>query len=205
MRIVTIASLVLLAACSAWAQERKLEIGAQVAIAAPGEFDGGDVGVGARLAWKPSALIGVEGEVDVYPAGFPDNGAPFSGSRFEALFGVTLGPRLGIIRPFGRVRPGVLRYAAAPGPIACILIFPPPLSCQLAAGQTLFVMDVGGGVEIDVSRRTSASTSAIGSSAIPSRRQSATTRASASGWPFASSVSRSTNHRGTGDTEILRH
>ena len=154
MRIVTVASLVLLAVCSAWAQERKLEIGAQVAIAAPGEFDGGDVGVGARLAWKPSALVGVEGEVDVYPAGFPDDRTPFSGSRFEALFGVTLGPRLGIIRPFGRVRPGALRYGEAPGPIACILIFPPPLSCQLAAGQTLFVVDVGGGIEIDVSRRT---------------------------------------------------
>ena len=147
-------SLVLLAACSAWAQEQKLEIGGQVAIAAPGEFDGADVGVGARLSWKPSALVGLEGEVDVYPAGFPDNATPFSGSRFEALFGMTLGPRLGIIRPFGRVRPGALRYSGAPGPIACILIFPPPLSCQLAAGQTLFVVDIGGGVEIDVSRRT---------------------------------------------------
>ena len=153
MRIVTIAAFVLLVACSARAQDRKLEVGGQVAIAAPGEFEGSDVGVGARLAWKPSGLLGVEGEFNVYPAEFPGDGAPFSGSRFEALFGVTLGPRLGIVRPFGRIRPGVLRYGEAPEPIACILIFPPPLSCQLAAGQTLFVVDVGGGLEIDVSRR----------------------------------------------------
>jgi hypothetical protein len=154
MRIVGIASLVLLVACGAGAQERTLDVGAQVAIAAPGQFEGGDVGVGARVAWKPSRLVGVEGEVNVYPQGFPDDRAPFSGSRVETLFGVTLGPRLGIIRPFGRVRPAALRYGEAPGPIVCIAIFPPPLSCQLAAGRTLFVVDVGGGVEIDVSRRS---------------------------------------------------
>lgn len=154
MRSVTIAAFVLLAACSAMAQERTLDFGAQVAIAAPGEFDGGDVGIGARLAWRPSGLLGIEGEVDVYPAAFPDDAPPFSGSRVEALFGVTLGPRLGIVRPFARVRPGVLRYGEAPEPIVCIAIFPPPLSCQLAAGKALFVVDIGGGVEVDMSRRT---------------------------------------------------
>ena len=54
--------------------------------------------------------------------------------------------RIGRARLFGRLRPGLLRFGEAPGPIACILIFPPPLSCQLAAGKTLFALDVGAGV-----------------------------------------------------------
>jgi hypothetical protein len=153
MRSVVI-GLVLLTSTSAAAQEQKFELGGQIAIAAPGAFDEGDVGFGARVAWKPASFVGVEAEFDVYPAAFPGDRAPFSGSRFEALFGATVGPSLGIVRPFARFRPGVLRYGEAPEPIVCILIFPPPLSCQLAAGQTLFVMDVGGGIEINVGRRS---------------------------------------------------
>jgi len=34
------------------------------------------------------------------------------------------------------------------------LIYPPPLSCELAAGRTLPVFDVGGGVEVSATRRT---------------------------------------------------
>jgi hypothetical protein len=37
--------------------------------------------------------------------------------------------------------------------VACILIFPPPLSCTLAAGRTVFALDAGGGVELFVGRR----------------------------------------------------
>ena len=51
--------------------------------------------------------------------------------------------------------PGFLRMAEAPEPVACILIFPPPLSCTLAGGRTLFVADVGGGVSVDVTPATS--------------------------------------------------
>ena len=42
----------------------------------------------------------------------------------------------------------------APQPFACILIFPPPLSCTLGAGRTLPAFDLGGGVEVDVAPRT---------------------------------------------------
>jgi hypothetical protein len=55
---------------------------------------------------------------------------------------------LGPVRPFIKARWGALRVAEASAPIACILIFPPPLSCQLAAGDTLAAMDYGGGVEL---------------------------------------------------------
>jgi hypothetical protein len=82
-------------------------------------------------------------------------GTAISSNRVEGLFGVTAGPRLGRWRPFARLRPGFLRIGEAPEPVACILIFPPPLSCTLAGGRTLFALDVGGGVSVDVAPATS--------------------------------------------------
>ncbi len=35
-----------------------------------------------------------------------------------------------------------------------ILIFPPPLSCELASGRTLLAFDIGGGVEMFATRQT---------------------------------------------------
>lgn len=153
MRYLLMVVSLLAAAGEATAQDHRFDLGGQIAIAGVGRFDTSDIGVGARLGWR-TGVVGVEGEVNAYPGEFPDTAAAFSSSRFEALFGVTIGPRLGIVRPFARVRPGVLRYAEAPGPIVCIAIFPPPLSCRLAAGQALAVLDVGGGVEIGTGERT---------------------------------------------------
>ncbi|MBM3820052.1 MAG: hypothetical protein FJW14_13680 [Acidimicrobiia bacterium] len=118
-----------------------------------GEFDATDVGAGARASWHPVPLVGVEGEVSYYPG---DLGGPaaFSGSRVEGLFGATVGPRLGRVRPFAKLRPGFLRVGGAPRPIACIAIFPPPLRCTLAGGRTLVALDAGGGVEWLSSGRT---------------------------------------------------
>ena len=81
----------------------------------------------------------------VYPASFP-NANGFSRSRIEGLFGVTVGPRLPGVRPFARLRPGFLAFRGQS--VVCILIFPPPLSCELARGRTLFALDLGGGVEL---------------------------------------------------------
>ena len=39
-------------------------------------------------------------------------------------------------------------FEEAPGPLACITIFPPPLSCELASGRTLMAFDLGGGVDV---------------------------------------------------------
>jgi hypothetical protein len=39
-------------------------------------------------------------------------------------------------------------------PFACILIFPPPLECSLATGQTMFALDIGGGFEVQATPRT---------------------------------------------------
>ena len=129
------------------------ELAVLLAIAFSGQFDGSDAGVGGRAGWQATRLVGVEAEIVHYPAHFADAPA-FSRSRVEGLFGATIGPRLGRVRPFGRLRPGFLRVQPAPEPIVCIAIFPPPLACELAAGRTLMAFDLGGGVDVSVGERT---------------------------------------------------
>jgi hypothetical protein len=124
--------------------QNRFEVGAHIAVAHSSEFDATDTGIGGRFSWHPSALVGTEAEMTVYPASFP-NANGFSRSRIEGLFGVTVGPRLNRARPFVRLRPGFLAFRGQP--VVCILIFPPPLSCQLG-GRTQFVLDGGGGVEL---------------------------------------------------------
>ena len=141
------------AAAGAQTNDRRFDASVHVASANSGEFDHSDAGVGGRLAWRPSGLIGAEGELTIYPGDFPDE-PPFSRSRVEGLFGVTVGPTLNRFRPFARLRPGFLTYREAPEPFACILIFPPPLACTLAGGDTVFSLDVGGGLEVFTTPRT---------------------------------------------------
>ncbi len=133
--------------------QTRFDAGAQFVSVRSDQFDESEFGVGGRLAWHPVALIGVEAEVTLFPSDFPDARA-FSGRRVEGLFGITVGPRLGSVRPFVRFRPGFVRMSPAPEPFACILIFPPPLACSLAAGQTLAAFDLGGGVEVMATDRT---------------------------------------------------
>ena len=131
---------------------QRLDIGVVVATSTLRELDSHEVGLGARVGWRLTTMVGVEGDVTFFPADVPSDRA-ITASRTEAAAGVTIGPRLGAFRPFGRLRAGVLNMAAAPAPVACIMIFPPPLSCTLAGGRTLFMVDVGGGVELDLSAR----------------------------------------------------
>jgi hypothetical protein len=154
-RVVVASMFVLLCARPSAAQsdadgfEAAIHLGTSVS----SEFEGTDIGVGGRLAWRPTALLGVEGEFTVYPGEFADQRA-FSGGRVEGLFGGTVGPRFGRVRPFARFRPGFVTFRESSEPIACILIFPPPLNCTLAAGRTVFALDIGGGVEWFPSDRT---------------------------------------------------
>lgn len=158
MRVVlssALISLVLLAPqhASAQTQESHFQVGVHLATAMSSEFDKTEVGVGGLFSWRPSGLFGADAEVTFYPSDFADEPA-FSSSRVEGLFGVTVGPRLGVITPFVKFRPGFVRFAEAPEPFACIAIFPPPLACQLAAGHTAFAFDIGGGVEFQTSGST---------------------------------------------------
>jgi hypothetical protein len=134
------------------AQTPAFELGGQLVVVGSGEFDDTDIGIGGRAAWRPRGLFGVESELTVYPTSFPGSRVAFSQGRVESLTGVTVGPRIGRLRLFGKARAGFLRYENA-GPVVCIAIFPPPLSCQLAGGRTLFAADLGGGIEFDYLRR----------------------------------------------------
>jgi hypothetical protein len=131
---------------SAQSDDRFFQVGAQLATIASGEFDSTDIGVGGRLSWLPLSFAGLEVEFTYYPGDFADEPA-FSASRLEGLFGATVGPQFGAVRPFVKVRPGFVSFSEAPEPFGCILIFPPPLNCAMASGPTLFALDVGGGVE----------------------------------------------------------
>jgi hypothetical protein len=133
--------------------QNRFEAGAQIVAAHSSEFDANDIGIGGRFAWRATDLVGAEAEMNVYPRRFPANrSAAFSRDRIEGLFGATVGPRLGSIRPFAKLRPGFVTFRG--NTIACILIFPPPLSCQLAAGRTVFALDIGGGIELFAGPRT---------------------------------------------------
>jgi hypothetical protein len=124
-----------------------IELALLAALAISGPFDATDVGLGGRAGWRMSPTWTLEGEAAWYPADFPDAPA-FSGHRIEALAGAAAGRTFGRLRPFVKMRAGVLRIAEAPRPFACILIFPPPLACALAAGHTAAALDLGGGVEV---------------------------------------------------------
>jgi hypothetical protein len=138
-------------AAFAQADPNRFELGVQVASTTSSQFDATDVGLGGRLSWRPIGLLGLESEINFYPKDFPAQGS-FSRARVEGLFGVTMGPRVGAARPFGKARAGFLSVRGASQPFVCILIFPPPLSCELGAGRTLPAFDVGGGIELLRSR-----------------------------------------------------
>lgn len=130
-----------------------LTVGGQVVTTTAGPFEAVDVGVGGRVSWRLLSILDVEGEADLYPGGFPGTPA-MSRRRMEVYGGVTVGLRLGRVRPFARVRPGLVVWGEAPGPFACIAIYPPPLACVMARGQTTAAFDLGGGVEVGMTSRT---------------------------------------------------
>lgn len=133
--------------------EARLQVGVQFVGVSSDEFDKTDLGVSGGIAWRPVTYLGLEAEMGIYPDEFADAPA-FSRRRVEGLFGVSVGPRLGRIRPFVKVRPGFVAFGESPGPIACIAIFPPPLACALASGETVAAFDLGGGIEVFASDRT---------------------------------------------------
>ncbi len=139
--------------CSNLAAAQSFEGGLHLAASQWSEFDGTDFGLGGRLTWKPTSLIGVDADLSWYPGEFPPDSIPFSDGRFEGLFGLTVGPRIDRIRPFAKVAGGFLQTNGTQERIICIAIFPPPLNCSLAADQTLTVFEFGGGVQIDATDR----------------------------------------------------
>jgi hypothetical protein len=137
--------------CTSAAHAQSFEAGAHVATAKWSEFDDIDIGIGGRLTWKPLPLIGVDADLTWYPS---DQLGAFSRRRFEGLFGVTVGPKINRVRPFAKAAAGFVNVTGTTGAFACIAIFPPPLACALAGGDTLPAYEIGGGVEVDLTPRT---------------------------------------------------
>jgi len=155
-RILFAAALTVIVAAAAFAQpteNRKLEISGQLAVNDLEELETTDVGFGGRLGIRVAPLFTFEGELNLFPSDIPDE-VPVTSLRLEGLFGVKVGPRFDRFSLFGKVRPGFVRFGEAPEPIACILIFPPPLSCVLAEGKTLLALDLGGGIELYPTERS---------------------------------------------------
>jgi len=134
----------------ALAQSDRFELGPQLISVNLSPVDQADFGLGARFSWNPVQLAGLESEINFYPKDLPSE-VPFSRGRIEGLFGATVGPRFGSLRPFAKARAGFLSFRAATEPFACVLIFPPPLSCQLG-DRTLLDYELGGGLELFPSR-----------------------------------------------------
>ena len=95
------------------AAAQRLEVGVQASFVNSSEFDDTATGVGGRVAFYPSSWVGAEAEINLYPGDFPGEGRAFTSSQREGLFGVTVGPRLGWVRPFVRLRPGFVRFSAS--------------------------------------------------------------------------------------------
>jgi hypothetical protein len=129
-------------------RDHRFELLGQFAGVTSNEFSGTDRGFGGLLSWHRLDPLDVEAEVNFYPKNLTVNGrAPFSRGRVEGLIGITVGPLLGHIRPFGTFRTGFVTFRSAPSPLACPAIFPPILSCTLAKGEAVIATVLGGGVE----------------------------------------------------------
>ena len=117
-----------------------------------GEFDAFDAGLGLRGGYRFGRGFALEAEFEHFPGALGGR-VPFTASRTAAR----LRARAGVVGErwgaFAALAPGVLRFASAPEPIACIAVFPPPLECQLAAGRTVPGFGLGGGVELFASKR----------------------------------------------------
>jgi len=135
------------------AQGERFELVGKFVTNGQSEFDQTDLGFGAQFGYRLTPSIALEAEVNIFPGDLTD-AAPFSASRLEGLFGVRAGRQWEKVGVFGKVRPGFLRFGAAPEPFACILIFPPPLTCSLASGGTSLAVDLGGVFELYPSPRS---------------------------------------------------
>ena len=132
----------------AMAQTPAAEIGGHVGVLRLSELDTTDAGVGADAVWHVAPAIAIDGAFTWFPGSDASTGG--LGRRQQrtlGLAGVRTGVTAGTVDLFARARGGFLRFGSQPATV-CILIFPPPLSCQLAAGYTAFAAEVGGGASV---------------------------------------------------------
>jgi len=125
-----------------------VEIGPNVSILRLSELDTTDVGVGVDASWHLMPRLTIDGTLSWFPGGGDDR-ALTDQRRILGLVGARSGITRGRVDFYGRGRVGFLNFADV-GPVPCILIFPAPLSCQLADGYTAFTIDFGGGAIVPI-------------------------------------------------------
>jgi hypothetical protein len=148
-------SLVVIAALSGGApahgEEARWDAGAELAVSRLSSLEETAVGLGLRLSFRAHDWLALDAGATFAPA---DLGAPaFSGSQTELLLGLRVGPRPRPLGGYVALRGGFVRFSDAPGPLACIAIFPPPLSCVVAAGESPLAFQAGAGLEGKVGGR----------------------------------------------------
>jgi hypothetical protein len=127
------------------AQPSRWDASAELNVSQIGSVDEAAVGVGARLSFRVADWLAADGGVIFAPG---DLGEPaFSASQTELLFGLRGGPGPDPLGGFVALRAGLVRFAEAPEPLACIEIYPPPVTCVLAQGEDAFAVQLGAGVE----------------------------------------------------------
>ncbi len=142
----------LLTAGVAGAQEPGFELAAQGAITDRRELEATDVTLGLRLSWRAAPWIAFDGEAMLGPGNLGGE-RPSSGTRTEWLAGLRFGRDLGARGAYGVLRGGVVRFTAPSQPVACILIFPPPLACTIARGDTVPAFEFGAGYQFALNER----------------------------------------------------
>ena len=109
-----------------------------------------DFAVGVGFGYRLTHWLATDASFSWAPK---DLGDPaFSGSRTEGALGVRLGPHLDRSGVYVAARPGFVSFAKPDEPTVCILIFPPPLKCTLSNGETVFSLDLNGGVQFQSDR-----------------------------------------------------
>ena len=142
----------LLGSAPAHAADRpRADVSVELATTRYGVFEETAVGFGARLSYRPLDGLALDGGL-VFAPGDLGEFAAFSGSQLEGLFGLRAGRRLGAASLYAALRSGFVSFSAAPEPIACITIFPPPLACVIG-GRTVLAANFGAGGEIPVGPR----------------------------------------------------
>jgi hypothetical protein len=150
---VPIATLLVCTAVAAQASAqstRRLEAGVQFTAMRLSGVDVTDSGVGGWAGWNLSDMVALEAAGEVFPAGKGD--VTRGGRKFQVLLGPRVGWRMGRLGVFARTRAGFARVGEGRTDGACIAVFPPPEGCYTADSR--FVVDIGGGVDVQAARRT---------------------------------------------------
>jgi hypothetical protein len=158
MRVFKVAAFMLVVSvftpCPSPAQPvEQFEAGVLVSAVRLDAVDVTDPGIGGRFAWNVSRAAALEAAADFYPAGKFD--VVRGGRKAVVLAGPKLTWRSERIGLFAKARTGIARVGEGRAAGACIAaaVFPPPEGCYNA--ETRLAFDVGGGVEIYPSSRTS--------------------------------------------------